>query len=152
MSHVPAFVRYSNPLTRAFLRLGMPMGPNVLLTVRGRTSGHPRSAAVAVAELDGQRWVIGAYGDVHWVRNLRVATEADIRLQGRPVHVQARELGRDEARAFYAETLPVFVARLPRLGRAFIRILFKSVAPEVLRDPAQAAVTRPVFELTADGR
>lgn len=150
MTSAPAFVRYSNPFTRALLRLGVPMGPNVLLTVRGRTSGRPRSAAVAVAELDGHRWVIGAYGDVHWVRNLRAAAGGDVRLQGRTVHVQARELGPAEARTFYAETFPVFVARLPWLGRAFVRILFESVAPEVLRDPAQAAATRPVFELTTE--
>ncbi|TAL05614.1 MAG: deazaflavin-dependent nitroreductase, partial [Chloroflexota bacterium] len=41
MTQAPAFVRASNPLTRRMLRLGMPMGPNVLLTVRGRTSGLP---------------------------------------------------------------------------------------------------------------
>ena len=150
MTSAPALVRYSNPLTRAFLRIGMPIGPNVLLTVRGRTSGRPRSVAVAVAELDGRRWVIGAYGDVQWVRNLRAAAEGDVRLHGRTVHVRARELGRDEAEAFYAETLPAFIARLPWLGRRFLGVLFGSVAPEVLRDPARAAVTRPVFELTAE--
>ncbi len=151
MTSAPAFVRYSNPLTRGLLRLGMPMGPNVLLTVRGRTSGRARSTAVAVAELDGHRWVIGAYGNVHWVRNLRAAGAGDVRLRGRTAHVQARELGLDEAQAFYAETFPVFAARLPWLGRRFIQLLFETVAPEVLRDPARAAVTRPVFELTTDG-
>ena len=53
-------------------------------------------------------------------------------------------------RSFYAETLPAFIARLPWLGRRFLGVLFGSVAPEVLRDPARAAVTRPVFELTAE--
>ena len=110
MTSAPAFVRYSNPLTRALLRIGIPTGPNVLLTVRGRTSGRPRSVAVAVAELNGRRWVIGAYGDVQWVRNLRAAAEGDVRLHGRTVHVRARELGRDEAGVFYAETLPAFIA------------------------------------------
>ncbi len=151
MNSAPAFVRYSNPLTRALLRFGMPMGPNVLLTVRGRTSGRPRSAAVAVAELDGRRWVIGAYGDVHWVRNLRAASGGEVRLHGRSVAVRARELEGDEAQTFYAEIFPVFSARLPWLGRSFLRFLFQTVAPEVLSDPVRAASTRPVFELTADG-
>ena len=50
MTQAPALVRASNPLTRRLLRLGLPMGPNVLLTVRGRSSGLPRTAPVAVAE------------------------------------------------------------------------------------------------------
>ena len=82
MTTAPAFVRASNPLSRRLLRLGTPMGPNVLLTVRGRSSGKPRSAAVAVVELDGRRWIMGAYGDVQWVRNLRAAGEAEIRGRG----------------------------------------------------------------------
>jgi deazaflavin-dependent oxidoreductase (nitroreductase family) len=145
----PGVVRWSNPLTRAFLRIGVPMGPNVLLTVRGRTSGQPRTAPVAVVEIDGRRYVIGAYGDVHWVRNLRAAGEGEIRLSGRNVHVRARELDRDEAREFFATTLPGYVRRFPWFGRAFAKVLFGSVAPEVLDDPDRAAATRPVFELLA---
>ena len=57
MTTAPAFVRASNPLSRRLLQLGTPMGPNVLLTVRGRTSGLPRSAAVAVVESEGRRYV-----------------------------------------------------------------------------------------------
>ena len=95
MTTAPAFVRASNPLSRRLLRLGTPMGPNVLLTVRGRTSGLPRSAAVAVVELDGRRWVIGAYGDVQWVRNLRAAGSAEIRVHGTNEPVVARELDSD---------------------------------------------------------
>ena len=78
MTEAPAFIRASNPLTRRLLRLGMPMGPNVLLTVRGRTSGLPRSAPVAIAEYGGHHWIIAAYGDVQWVRNLRAAGEGDV--------------------------------------------------------------------------
>lgn len=65
------------------MRLGLPMGLNVLLTIRGRTSGQPRTAPVAIAEIDGRRFIIGAYGEVQWVRNLRVVGEADIAFKGR---------------------------------------------------------------------
>ncbi len=58
---------------RGLLRRGMPMGPNAMLTVRGRKTGEPRTAAVAVLEVDGRRWILGAYGEVNWVRNLRAA-------------------------------------------------------------------------------
>jgi deazaflavin-dependent oxidoreductase (nitroreductase family) len=148
MTQAPALVRASNPLTRRLLRLGLPMGPNVLMTVRGRTSGVPRTAPVAIPEIDGRRYVIGAYGEVQWVRNLRAAGEADIAIHGRTEHVRAVELDRAAAIDFFARTLPGYVARLPRLGRFFAGILFRVAAPEVLNDPARAAATRPVFELT----
>jgi deazaflavin-dependent oxidoreductase (nitroreductase family) len=148
----PALIRLSNPLARAVLRRGLPMGPNVLMTVRGRTSGEPRTAPVAVAEIDGHRYVIGAYGEVHWVRNLRAAGEADIRTHGGgSEHVTARELDPSEARAFFAGTLTGFVKRLPWYGRAFARLLFGIAAPEILNDAEKAAAGHPVFEINARG-
>jgi deazaflavin-dependent oxidoreductase (nitroreductase family) len=48
----------------------------VLLTVRGRTSGRPRTFPVAILELDGRRFIQTPFGEVNWVRNLRVAGEA----------------------------------------------------------------------------
>jgi deazaflavin-dependent oxidoreductase (nitroreductase family) len=143
----PWLVRASNPLTRRLLGVGVPMGPNGLLTVRGRTSGLPRTAPVAIAEIDGRRYVVGAYGNVHWVRNLRAAGEATVRVRGHNIRITATELNAAAARTFFAATLPGYVARLPRLGRAFVGILFRLAAPEILRDPAQAAAARPVFEL-----
>ena len=147
MTAAPALVRTWNPLVRRLLRIGVPMRPNVLLTVRGRTSGEPRTAPVAIAEIAGHRYVIGAYGNVHWVRNLRAAGEADIDIHGRHEHVRATELDREAALVFFRDTVPSYTARFPRLGRAFLQLLFRSVAPEVVLDPAKAAETRPVFEL-----
>ncbi|MEA2674398.1 MAG: hypothetical protein QOI92_1590 [Chloroflexota bacterium] len=149
MNRAPRLIRLSNPLSRGLLRLGMPMGPNTLLTVRGRTSGEPRSAAVAIMEMDGKRWIIGAYGAVQWVQNLRAAGEADVQLHGKAVHVRATELDRAAATTFFRETMPAYVAHFPRIGRAFAKVLFGSVAPEILSDPERAAETRPVFELDA---
>ena len=148
----PLFVRGSNPLTRRLLRAGLPMGPNTLLTVRGRTTGVPRSAPVAIVSVDGRRYVIGAYGDVHWVRNLRAAGEGTIRLDGRDVPMTARELEGPEAVAFFGVTLRGYIARFPWFGRAFARLLFGLVGREVLDDPQRAATTRPVFELSLTAR
>ena len=150
-ARVPALIRLSNPLTRRLLRANMPMGPNILKTVRGRTSGEPRSAAVAVAEIDGRRYVIGAYGDAQWVRNLRAAGEADIRIHGQTEHVRASELDHAAALTFFDTTLPQYIAHFPRLARGFARVLFGSVAPEIFNDHALAATTRPVFELSFGG-
>ena len=38
-AHVPAFVSIFNPIASRLLRIGTPLGPNALLTVRGRKSG-----------------------------------------------------------------------------------------------------------------
>ena len=100
-NHAPALVRWANPLTAGLLRLGLSMGPNGILTVRGRKSGELRTAPVAVLAYEGRRYLIGAYGDVQWTRNLRAAGEADFRLHGRTDHVTARELDREAATEFF---------------------------------------------------
>ena len=146
-AHAPAVVRRSNRVTSWLLRRGLPMGPNVLLTVRGRQSGQPRSFPVAVLATAGRRYVIGAYGDVQWTRNLRAAREAEIREHGSSERVTAHELSEPEAIEFFAETLPGFIARFPRAGRLFARFLFRFIAPDILTAPRAAAATRPVFEL-----
>ena len=52
------FLRLFNPLARWLISAGMPTGaPNILLTVRGRRSGQPRTVPVGMLELDGRRFV-----------------------------------------------------------------------------------------------
>lgn len=147
MTQAPAIVRRSNALTSRLLRVGVPMGPNLLLTVRGRTSGQPRTAPVAAVEAGGRRWIIGAYGEVQWVRNLRAAGEADIEIRGRKEHVTAVPLSREDATTFFRDVLQPYVRSFPLIGRVFGRVLFGFIAPEMLTDPERAAALRPVFEL-----
>jgi deazaflavin-dependent oxidoreductase (nitroreductase family) len=66
-------------MVERLLRLGVKMGPMILLTVRGRKSGQPRTTPVAMTEHDGKRYLVGTFGDVNWVRNLRAAGEATLR-------------------------------------------------------------------------
>jgi deazaflavin-dependent oxidoreductase (nitroreductase family) len=148
MTSVLAFIRASGPITSRLLRLGMPMGPNIVLTVRGRTSGQPRDAPVAVAELNGRRWVVGTFGEVHWVRNLRAAGEATVRLGGHDQEVAARELRPAEAIDFFEHLLPAYLAALPRRWRFFVRAFLRLVAPDMGKDATVAAAQYPVFELT----
>jgi deazaflavin-dependent oxidoreductase (nitroreductase family) len=125
------------------------MGPNTLLVVRGRVSGEPRTAPVAVVEVEGRRWVVGTFGDVNWVRNLRAAGHGEIRRGERSQIVDARELRPEEATAFFRDVVGPYVRRLPFLWRVVTRALVRLVAPEILDDPARAATQRPVFELRA---
>jgi deazaflavin-dependent oxidoreductase (nitroreductase family) len=148
-AEAPGLIRRSTPLANRLLRAGMPMGPNVLLTVRGRVSGEPRTAPVAVIEIKGRRFVIGAYGDVQWIRNLRAAGEAELQIKGEMLHVTASELDLAAATTFYGETLPRYIASFPWFGRAFARVFFRMVGPELANDPERAAALHPVFELVA---
>ena len=149
MSQAPSIIRKSNSLASRLLRAGVPMGPNLLLTVRGRASGQPRTFPVAVVEVEGRRWIAGAYGDVQWTRNLRAAGEADLEQHGHMEHVRARELTRDEATAWFRDVFQPYIGRLPFAGRLFGQAFFRLVGPEFIGDPERAAATRPVFELTS---
>ena len=145
-SRPPFFVGLFNPLARRLLRGGIPMGPNALLTVRGRTSGLDRTTPVAVVSIEGRRWVIATFGDTNWARNLRAAGKATITVNRRAEAVAARELSAAEAEAFYRETLTPFVTKIPLgLGRFMLGSLLG--AAEMLTDPRAAAIHYPVFEL-----
>jgi deazaflavin-dependent oxidoreductase (nitroreductase family) len=142
---VPRFVNVFNPVARRLLGVGIPLGPNSLLTVRGRSSGEPRTTPVALIEIQGRRWVVGTFGEVNWVRNLRAAAEATITIDKRPQSVKAVELSRDEAAAFFGEVLGPYIRRIPLGGWLIGSVLG---ARDILADPGTAAVRRPVFELT----
>ena len=143
INRAPRFVRLIDPVARRFLRMGAPMGPNVLLTVRGRKSGEPRSAGVALTVIGGRRFIVGAYGEVHWVRNLRAAGEGTIRVRGRDEAVHAVELTGADALAFFRDTLAPWV-RASSLPRRWASRIFLG---DVVGDPAAAAEHHPVFEL-----
>ena len=147
LAHVPGYIRLPGPIIRRLLRLGLPIGPNMLLTVRGRVSGKSYSYPLAVMELDGRRWVIGTFGDTNWCRNMRANPEVELRHRGRVENVRARELTPSEATDFFVNTLPIAVARMPLSGRLASRAFIGFAAPEIKTDPTLAGLQRPVFEL-----
>jgi deazaflavin-dependent oxidoreductase (nitroreductase family) len=72
----PRLVPLLNPLVGRLMRAGLPFGPNVLLTVRGRRTGIPRTFPVALMRAGDRLLIQSPYGEVDWVRNLRVAGDA----------------------------------------------------------------------------
>ena len=141
----PAAVRFFDPIARRLLGAGIPMGPNALITTRGRKSGLPRTTPVALVELEGQRWIQSPFGEVNWVRNLRASGRATLRLGSRQEEVSATELGTDEAATFYAERLGPYFRRIPAPVRWAMGSLIGMQT--ILEDPARAALEHPVFEL-----
>jgi deazaflavin-dependent oxidoreductase (nitroreductase family) len=140
---VPPLVPVFSPLVLRLIRMGVPLGPNALLTVRGRKSGLLRTNAVAVVAQGGRRWVVGTFGDVNWVRNLRAAGEAVLTTGRRRESLHAVELSQAQAADFFAHVL------VPYVGSSAIRrwLLGLLGASDILADPAGAASRRPVFEL-----
>src|ERR1700686_4187732 len=90
-TRVPSFVDIFNPLARRMLGVGIPLGPNALITIRGRKSGLDRTTPVALVEIGGKRLVIGTFGETHWVRNLRAAGQATITVGRRREKVRSTE-------------------------------------------------------------
>ena len=138
----PWWVARLTPLVRLLLRVGVPLGPNALITIRGRKTGLQRTTPLAIVEFDGRRWIWAPWGDVHWVRNLRSAGRATIRQRGVTGDVRATELDRAQRIAFFRETLATVASSIP-FGTWFVR----TVDGVDLRDPVAASQGRAVFEL-----
>jgi deazaflavin-dependent oxidoreductase (nitroreductase family) len=139
-NQAPMFVPWANVLTTALLRAGFKLTgfgvPMYLLTVRGRTSGQPRTTPVSVAELDGQHYVFAPYGTVNWVRNLRAAGEAVVTRGRRTAVIRAHELPLADA----VDVLKRFAQRGGGV-RLFLGLKTDASAEEIER----VALSHPVF-------
>jgi len=141
-ARVPLRVSLFSPVLKVLLAAGVPVGPNGLITIRGRKSGLPRTTPVAINAVSGGRWIWAPWGDVHWVRNLRAAGSATITVRGRTEEVRATELDPTERVGFFRDTLGPLARRIP-FGLWFFRI----VDGVVLDHPLEPAEGRRVFEL-----
>jgi deazaflavin-dependent oxidoreductase (nitroreductase family) len=142
---IPRVVSILNPLIRRFLGVGLPFGPNVLLTVRGRTSGLPRTFPVAILEYDGRRFVQSPFGEVNWVRNLRADGAAVLAKGGSREEVSAVELPPEMGG-------PILRASFKRyldspLGRVALTRFFNLSRQSSLGDYVDVARRHPMFEL-----
>src|ERR671938_536979 len=133
-----------NPIFTFLLVAGVPLGPNGLITIRGRKSGLPRTTPVAIIEVSGRRWVWAPWGEVDWVRNLRAAGRVTITVRRRSQDVRATELDQTQRVAFFRDVLGPLARGIP-FGVQFIRL----VDGVDLDDPVAAAEGRRVFELHA---
>ncbi len=84
--------RIMNPLVAFTTRRGLGLAGSRVLTVRGRTSGLPRQTVVNLLSLDGERYLVAPRGETEWVRNLRAAGKASLRVGRRIEQVTAVEL------------------------------------------------------------
>lgn len=118
------------------------MGPDVLITVRGRKSGLPRTTPVTICQYAGRRGLISPFGESNWARNLRAAGTVTIQFGRTREEARAVELDHGQAVAFVRDVI-VPVAQNSRLGNWFVRNIDKID----IDNPDEAVLGRPVFEL-----
>lgn len=134
--------RLVNTVFSALTRLGLGARYRQILTVRGRSSGLPRSTPVDVMTLDGQRYLVAGYGEVNWVRNLRSAKRLTLSRGGKSATFTAEEVDPEAA-------VPVVRAYLHQVPvtRAYWDVTEDAPTADIAADTAH----HPVFRLTAVG-
>ena len=96
--------RLINSLFRTLTRFGLGASYRHILTVPGRKTGRLYSTPVDVLELDGQRWLVSAYGPTSWVANARAAGEVTLSRGGRSEQFEVEELRRRPQSRCFATT------------------------------------------------
>jgi deazaflavin-dependent oxidoreductase (nitroreductase family) len=142
----PRFVRAPGPIVRRLLAKGLPFGPNVLITIRGRRSGTPHTFPIALTRFGDRRFVQSPFGDVNWVHNLRAAGEATITKGDRREDVHARELTPEEAGPVLRGVLSPYLRN--RILGVFTRRYFAISPDSTDAQFVDKARRQPIFELT----
>ncbi len=104
-----------------------------LLSVPGRRSGAWRATSVAVLTHDGQDYLMAAYGNTEWSRNLRASKTGRLTRRRRTEEFTAEELPTEQVPALIDEYLRQF-GKLPNVAKTFA----------ALPDPAD----HPTFRIT----
>jgi deazaflavin-dependent oxidoreductase (nitroreductase family) len=144
-NRVPSVVHFLGPIVKRLLGIGMPFGPNVLLTVRGRTSGQARTFPVAILDQEGRRFIQSPWGEVNWVRNLRATPRATVSKGRKTEEVVAIELTPEQSGPILRGALSPYLRS--RLTRALLGRFFDLRADSTLEDYIAEARRHPMFEL-----
>jgi deazaflavin-dependent oxidoreductase (nitroreductase family) len=144
-TQVPGYVPILNRLILGLLRAGLPVGPMRLLTVRGRSSGRPRTTPVGLFEHGGHRWLLATFGETNWTLNLRAAGEGTLSRGGYSEPIAAIALSPEAGGPVLSEVLGPRL-RSP-LQAAFLRRFYALSADSSMTDYVREAERHPVFEL-----
>jgi deazaflavin-dependent oxidoreductase (nitroreductase family) len=134
--------RVFNPIVARLTRWGISVWGSRILEVPGRVSGELRSTPVNVLDHDGRRYLVAPRGVTQWVRNVRAAGGADLRVGRRSEQVTLVEVD-DVAKP---EILRAYLRRWKWEVGAF----FDGVGPDSSDAELLAAAPKhPVFEIVA---
>lgn len=147
MPRAPARTKVLNPVAMTLMRLGVRPDPRMArLSIVGRKTGRDRAFPIGVFERDGRTYIVAAFGEVNWVRNLRASGTAVLTQGGRRATFAARQVYGSEAAAVLRDCLAAYL-RSPLAGPMLRqRVAVKADAPA---DVLTAETLRtPVFRLT----
>ena len=142
---VPFYVPMMNPLMKGLLRLGVPLGPMTLITVKGRRSGKLRTTPVGVLQANGRKFIFGTFGEVDWTKNLRASGQVKVGRGGKRKTVSVRELGVDERAEVLKTALAAFLSS--RVGASFLKMGYDVSKDSPTADYLVEAARHPGFEL-----
>jgi deazaflavin-dependent oxidoreductase (nitroreductase family) len=134
--------RSANLIAKLFVRAGIGSVKTHLLTVVGRRTGRAHTTPVTVLALDGERWLVGPYGNVSWVQNTRACGQVTLSRRGYRETLVAREVDAVTA----APILKAYLAIEP-----ITRPAFKIDPDASLHEWASIAPKHPVFRLEKQG-
>jgi deazaflavin-dependent oxidoreductase (nitroreductase family) len=131
-----------NRLVARLTKMGVSVWGSRVLLVRGRTSGEIRANVVNVLTHDGERYLVAPRGTTQWVRNIRAAGKADLKVGRRIEPVVAEELS-DDAK-------PAVLRAYLRRWKWEVGQFFDGVGPDAPDDELlRIASGYPVFRLLA---
>ena len=133
-----------NNVVAGFTRMGLSIWGSRILGVRGRTSGEMRTTPVNLLTVDGVRYLVAPRGVTQWVRNIRVAGAAELRLGRRVEPIRVTELTEAEKPAI----LRAYLRRWKFEVGVFFDGVDASASDETLR---QIGPKHPVFRVLAAG-
>jgi hypothetical protein len=111
------FARVQNRATALAFAAGIAGRRGAALQIRGRRTGRVITFPVAIADYEGERYLVSMLGeDVNWVRNLRAADGHAVLKHGRREAVRLEEVGvRDRAPILrrYVQVAPGARAHIP---------------------------------------
>ena len=145
ISHAPLYVRLLNPLISGLLRIGFPIGPMILLTVRGRKTGQYRTTPVGLFEVNGRRYLVSTFGKVNWVYNLRAAREAILTHGFSKKRYEVVELSPSDAAPIYRGVFAPYLASF--FMRPMVRAWYGVTSDTSLNELVNMALKHPIFEL-----
>jgi deazaflavin-dependent oxidoreductase (nitroreductase family) len=89
-----------------------------MLSVPGRRTGQWHSSAVAVLSHDGQDFLLSAYGNTEWSRNLRAAGTARLSRHGRTEDIEVEEVPAEQIPPLMEQYLRQF-GKMPNVAKTF---------------------------------
>lgn len=134
---------FGTAMLRLLLNIGLPVGPLRLLTHRGRKSGVLYKTPVALVHRDGMTWLVAAFGEVNWVKNIRAEGQAQIGSGKRMKTVKFEELEASEAAPILKEFLKSY-GFIP-----FIPPYFDVTPESSIAEFERESIYHPVFRVVS---